>query len=72
MSFLQIALSSQRVAWCSKFSVNFETGETQCVKSPHPVGNDEIVMPPDSPRENERSVLEQTLNPRAVDANGYG
>ena len=69
----KIAFSSQRVPSCNRFCVDVETGETQCIKPPDPKNNkdDEIDMAPDAPKENERSFLEQTLNPRAVDANGY-
>jgi len=68
-----IAFDNERLSWCSKFSVDIKTGETKCIELDYPTTNDEANDEEEmnSSKESERSLLEQTLNPRAVDAAGY-
>ena len=68
---ITIAFASQRTKWCTRFSVHTGTGETQCIKAPRPVEDDEMIMTANSIRESEVRSFKPPLMGMKVDPNGY-
>jgi len=70
-----ISFDSERVASCAKFFVDIKTGQTTCPQLPQLQTADDDESrdkeETESRKENERSLLEQTLSPRAVNTGGY-